>query len=152
MLFRSKPHEFFSVTYGAGGSTRDNSWAAVQALISAGSHAAPHLSCIGASRASVREQLAQYKAAGITRLIALRGDLPSGYGMGGEFKYAADLVAFVRAETAEWFEIYVAAYPEYHPQAKTAKADLDAFAAKMQAGATAAITQRSEERRVGKEG
>ena len=135
--------EFFSVTYGAGGSTQDKSWAAVQAVQAAGSEVAPHLSCIGASRDSIRAQLQTYQAAGIRRIVALRGDLPSGYGMGGEFKYAADLVAFIRAETADWFTIYTAAYPEYHPQAKNAAKDLDAFVTKQQAGGanTQAITQ-----------
>jgi methylenetetrahydrofolate reductase (NADPH) len=139
--------QFFSVTYGAGGSTQDNSWKAIQALQSAGAQAAPHLSCIGATKHSISAQLAVYQAAGITRIIALRGDLPSGYGMGGEFKYASDLVAFIRETTGDWFTIYVAAYPEYHPQAKTAAKDLDAFVTKIKAGTdagigkTAAITQ-----------
>ena len=135
--------EFFSVTYGAGGSTQEKSWAAVQAVQAAGSDVAPHLSCIGATKDSIRRQLHQYQQAGIRRIVALRGDLPSGYGMGGEFKYAADLVAFIRAETADWFTIYTAAYPEYHPQAKNAQKDLDAFIAKIQTGGTktAAITQ-----------
>ena len=136
--------EFFSVTYGAGGSTQDNSWRAITALQAAGAQAAPHLSCIGATKSSIRTQLTTYQAAGIRRIVALRGDLPSGYGMGGEFKYASDLVAFIREATGDWFTIMVAAYPEYHPQAKSASKDLDAFVAKVKAGAggeTKAITQ-----------
>ncbi|MEY3996569.1 MAG: hypothetical protein RL344_912 [Pseudomonadota bacterium] len=136
--------QFFSVTYGAGGSTQINSWKAIEALQMTGSNVAPHLSCIGASRNSIKEQLSIYQAAGITRIIALRGDLPSGYGSTGEFKYASDLVAFIREVTGDWFTIYVAAYPEYHPQAQTSIKDLDAFAYKIKAGAggaTAAITQ-----------
>jgi methylenetetrahydrofolate reductase (NADPH) len=140
--------QFFSVTYGAGGSTQDNSWKAIQALQGVGAQAAPHLSCIGATKESIRKQLAAYQAAGIRRIVALRGDLPSGYGIGGEFKYASDLVAFIRETTGDWFMIYVAAYPEYHPQAKTSAKDLDAFVTKLKAGTdinsggeTAAITQ-----------
>lgn len=136
--------QFFSVTYGAGGSTQSNSWQAIQTVKSNGSDAAPHLSCIGASKDSIRTQLAQYQAAGIHKIVALRGDLPSGYGMGGEFRYASDLVAFIRQETADWFHIYVAAYPEFHPQAKHAQADLDAFVNKVKAGSggtVSAITQ-----------
>lgn len=136
--------QFFSVTYGAGGSTHTNSWKAIQALQMTGANVAPHLSCIGATRNSIQEQLSIYQAAGITRIIALRGDLPSGYGSGGEFKYASDLVTFIRETTGDWFTIYVAAYPEYHPQAQTSAKDLDAFVHKIKAGAggtTAAITQ-----------
>jgi methylenetetrahydrofolate reductase (NADPH) len=136
--------QFFSVTYGAGGSTQINSWKAIQALQTTGANAAPHLSCIGASKDSIRAQLSAYQAAGITRIIALRGDLPSGYGSGGEFRYASDLVAFIREVTGDWFTIYVAAYPEYHPQAQTASKDLDAFVHKINmsaGGETAAITQ-----------
>ena len=139
---------FFSVTYGAGGSTQANSWKAIEAVKATGAQAAPHLSCIGATKDSIRTQLAAYQAAGIRRIVALRGDLPSGYGMGGEFKYASDLVAFIRETTGDWFTIYVAAYPEYHPQAKTSAKDLDAFVTKLKAGEgadssnqTAAITQ-----------
>jgi methylenetetrahydrofolate reductase (NADPH) len=106
-----------------------------------GFEAAPHFSCIGATQASIRERLAQFQAAGITRIVALRGDLPSGYGSHGEFRYASELVAFIRAETGRHFHIEVAAYPEFHPQAKTPDADLKAFVAKAQAGADSAITQ-----------
>jgi methylenetetrahydrofolate reductase (NADPH) len=106
-----------------------------------GCAAAPHLSCIGQSHDSIRERLSAYAQAGIRRIVALRGDLPSGYGMGGEFRYASDLVAFVRAETGDHFHIEVAAYPETHPQAKSPMADLEAFAAKVKAGANSGITQ-----------
>ena len=133
--------EFCSVTYGAGGTTQSGTLQAVQAILADGVDAAPHFSCIGATQASVREQLQQFKAAGIKRIVALRGDLPSGYGLGGEFRYASDLVAFIRAETGRQFHIEVAAYPETHPQAKSPMADLEAFAAKVQAGADSGITQ-----------
>jgi methylenetetrahydrofolate reductase (NADPH) len=102
---------------------------------------APHLSCIGQSAESIRERLAAYAAAGVTRIVALRGDLPSGYGQGGEFRYASELVAFIRAETGDRFHIEVAAYPEAHPQAKSPQADLEAFVAKVRAGANSGITQ-----------
>ena len=133
--------EFFSVTYGAGGSTREKTLSTVLEIIDAGFAAAPHLSCIGQTRESIRERLASYTAAGIKRLVALRGDLPSGYGLGGEFRYASDLVAFVRSETGRQFHIEVAAYPETHPQARSPLADLDAFVAKVEAGADSGITQ-----------
>jgi methylenetetrahydrofolate reductase (NADPH) len=139
-LYALKP-QFCSVTYGAGGSTQDGTMQAVQAILAEGVDAAPHFSCIGATRQSIREKLAQFAAAGIRRVVALRGDLPSGYGAFGEFRYASDLVAFMRAETGERFHIEVAAYPETHPQAKSPQADLDAFAAKVSAGASGAITQ-----------
>ncbi len=139
-LYALKP-EFCSVTFGAGGSTQDGTLQAVTEIMGEGCPAAPHLSCIGQSRESIRERLAAYAAAGIRRIVALRGDLPSGYGVGGEFRYASDLVAFVRAETGDRFHIEVAAYPETHPQAKSPAADLDAFAAKVKAGADSGITQ-----------
>jgi methylenetetrahydrofolate reductase (NADPH) len=139
-LYTLKP-EFCSVTFGAGGSTQDGTLQAVTEIMTEGCPAAPHLSCIGQSRESIRERLAAYRAAGIRRIVALRGDLPSGYGLGGEFRYASDLVAFVRAETADHFHIEVAAYPETHPQAKSPTADLEAFAAKVKAGADSGITQ-----------
>ena len=139
-LYALRP-EFCSVTYGAGGSTQEGTFAAVREILGEGMAAASHFSCIGATRASVRAQLAQLKAMGVRRLVALRGDLPSGYGAGGEFQYASDLVAFIRAETGRDFHIEVAAYPEVHPQAKSPVSDLQAFAAKVQAGADAAITQ-----------
>jgi methylenetetrahydrofolate reductase (NADPH) len=139
-LYTVKP-EFCSVTYGAGGSTQQGTFDTVSAIQAEGVAAASHFSCIGATKASVREQLATLKAMGVKRLVALRGDLPSGYGMGGEFHYASDLVAFIRAETGDDFHIEVAAYPEAHPQAKSPDADLQAFATKVRAGANSAITQ-----------
>jgi methylenetetrahydrofolate reductase (NADPH) len=139
-LYALKP-EFCSVTFGAGGSTQDGTLQAVIEIMAEGCPAAPHLSCIGQSRESIRERLAAYSAAGIRRIVALRGDLPSGYGTGGEFRYASDLVAFVRSETGDRFHIEVAAYPETHPQAKSPLSDLDAFAAKVKAGANSGITQ-----------
>ena len=139
-LYALKP-EFCSVTFGAGGSTQAGTLATVQAILNEGVAAASHFSCIGATRDSVRQQLAQFKAMGVRRLVALRGDLPSGYGAGGEFHYASDLVAFIRAETGRDFHLEVAAYPEVHPQAKSPQADLQAFVTKVKAGADSAITQ-----------
>lgn len=139
-LYALKP-EFCSVTFGAGGSTQEGTLQAVTEIMAEGCPAAPHLSCIGQTRESIRERLASYTAAGIKRLVALRGDLPSGYGLGGEFRYASDLVAFVRSETGRQFHIEVAAYPETHPQARSPLADLDAFVAKVEAGADSGITQ-----------
>ncbi|MBB1072803.1 methylenetetrahydrofolate reductase [NAD(P)H] [Rhodoferax sp. 4810] len=133
--------EFCSVTFGAGGSTQEGTFNTVRDILVEGASAASHLSCIGATRAGVREQLATLQAMGVKRLVALRGDLPSGYGAGGEFQYASDLVAFIRAETGDSFHIEVAAYPEIHPQAKSPESDLKAFASKVQAGANSAITQ-----------
>lgn len=139
-LYAHQP-EFCSVTYGAGGSTQEGTFATVGDIIAEGVSAASHFSCIGATKASVRAQLHTLKAMGVRRLVALRGDLPSGYGAGGEFHYASDLVAFIRAETGDDFHIEVAAYPEVHPQAKSPEADLQAFATKVRAGADSAITQ-----------
>lgn len=139
-LYAHQP-EFCSVTFGAGGSTQEGTFSTVKAIQDEGVAAACHFSCVGATRATVREQLAALQAMGIGRLVALRGDLPSGYGIGGEFVYASDLVAFIRQETGDAFHIEVAAYPEIHPQAKSADADLQAFAAKVKAGANSAITQ-----------
>lgn len=139
-LAQLKP-EFFSVTYGAGGSTRERTLNAVLDLCKAGYSAAPHISCIGSSRASVREMLERYKSHGIRHLVALRGDLPSGTLFTGDFQYASDLVAFIREEFGNHFFIEVAAYPEYHPQAKTAQEDLANFKRKVEAGADSAITQ-----------
>ena len=133
--------QFCSVTYGAGGSTQEGTFGTVSEILAEGVDAASHFSCIGATRASVREQLAQLKAMGVKRLVALRGDLPSGYGLGGEFHYASDLVAFIRAETGDDFRLEVAAYPEVHPQARSPEADLKAYVTKVQAGAHSAITQ-----------
>ncbi len=139
-LYALRP-EFCSVTYGAGGSTQDGTFNTVREILTEGVDAASHFSCIGATRDTVRAQLAQLKAMGVKRIVALRGDLPSGYGLGGEFHYASDLVAFMRAETGDDFHIEVAAYPEVHPQAKSPEADLLAFVAKARAGANSAITQ-----------
>ena len=139
-LYAAQP-EFCSVTYGAGGSTQEGTFATVGAIIAEGVPAASHFSCIGATKASVRTQLATLKGMGVKRLVALRGDLPSGYGAGGEFQYASDLVSFIRTETGDDFQIEVAAYPEVHPQAKSPEADLQAFATKVKAGAHSAITQ-----------
>jgi methylenetetrahydrofolate reductase (NADPH) len=139
-LYALKP-EFCSVTYGAGGSTQQGTFDTVGEILAEGVSAASHFSCIGATKTSVREQLATLKGMGVQRLVALRGDLPSGYGAGGEFHYASDLVAFIRAETGDDFHIEVAAYPEVHPQAKSPEADLQAFVAKARAGADSAITQ-----------
>ncbi|MBS1131119.1 MAG: 5,10-methylenetetrahydrofolate reductase [Proteobacteria bacterium] len=139
-LAKLNPH-FFSVTYGAGGSTRERTFAVVKEIAAEGFDAAPHLSCIGSTRESIREILAEYKSAGIKRTVALRGDLPSGMAETGEFRYANELVEFIRAETGDWFSIEVAAYPEWHPQARSPKDDLEAFARKVKAGANSAITQ-----------
>jgi methylenetetrahydrofolate reductase (NADPH) len=139
-LYAFKP-EFCSVTYGAGGSTQEGTFATVAEIQAEGMAAASHFSCIGATKASVRAQLQQLQSMGVKRLVALRGDLPSGYGMGGEFHYASDLVAFIRAEMGDAFHIEVAAYPEFHPQAKSPEADLQAFVTKVKAGADSAITQ-----------
>ncbi|NBU19115.1 MAG: methylenetetrahydrofolate reductase [NAD(P)H] [Betaproteobacteria bacterium] len=139
-LYALKP-EFFSVTYGAGGSTQDGTLQQVQAILTEGFDAAPHFSCIGATRDSVREQLAAFKAAGIRRMVALRGDLPSGHGTFGEFRYASELVAFIREETGDYFHLEVGCYPEVHPQAKSPEADLEAYVTKVRAGANSAITQ-----------
>jgi methylenetetrahydrofolate reductase (NADPH) len=139
-LYALQP-EFCSVTYGAGGSTHAGTFTTVGEILAEGVEAASHFSCIGATRAKVRDQLAQLKAMGVRRLVALRGDLPSGYGIGGEFLYASELVEFIRAETGRDFRIEVACYPETHPQAKSPQGDLQAFATKVRAGADAAITQ-----------
>ncbi len=133
--------EFFSVTYGAGGSTRDKTLATVRRIAALGHEAAPHLSCVGSTEESIAETLATYRADGIRRVVALRGDLPSGMATAGEFRYAADLVAFIRAKQGADWKIEVAAYPEYHPQQRYAKLDVEHFVAKVQAGADAAITQ-----------
>ncbi|WEN43823.1 5,10-methylenetetrahydrofolate reductase [Thauera sp. GDN1] len=132
---------FFSVTYGAGGSTRERTFTTVKEIAAAGFDAAPHLSCVGSTRASIREILQEYRDAGIRRIVALRGDLPSGVVDPGEFRYANELVAFIRAETGEHFHIEVAAYPEWHPQARSPRDDLLAFKRKAEAGADSAITQ-----------
>ena len=137
--------EFFSVTYGAGGATRDKTLATVRSIAALGHEAAPHLSCVGSTAQGISEILASYRAQGIRRLVALRGDLPSGSVVGtnaaGEFRYASDLIEFIRkTQGSDWF-IEVAAYPEYHPQQRYAKQDLEHFANKVKAGANSAITQ-----------
>ena len=133
--------KYFSVTFGAGGTTQQGTLQTVLEIKSEGHEAAPHLSCVGGTRESLRAILQQFQDNGIRRVVALRGDLPSGYGGGGEFRYANELVEFIRKETGDWFHIEVAAYPEMHPQARSPQDDLQAFARKVQAGANAAITQ-----------
>jgi len=133
--------EFFSVTYGAGGATRDKTLATVQDIAALGFEAAPHLSCVGSTRENLAQILGTYRAQGIRRLVALRGDLPSGTATAGEFRYAAELVQFVRETQGSDWHIEVAAYPEYHPQQRYARQDLAHFAAKVRAGADSAITQ-----------
>ena len=135
-----KPH-YFSVTYGAGGSTREKTLSTVMDIAAAGYEAAPHLSCVGSTRENIAEILATYRAQNIRRVVALRGDLPSGTATAGEFRYASELVAFIRETQGPDWQIEVAAYPEYHPQQRYAAKDLQHFAAKMRAGANAAITQ-----------
>jgi len=139
-LGQLKP-EFFSVTFGAGGSTQDGTLSTVLDIRAAGYDAAPHLSCIGSTVGSIREIVHRYKDAGIRHMVALRGDLPSGMAMAGEFRHAEDLVAFVRQETGDHFHIEVAAYPEYHPQSRSAQEDLKNFKRKVEAGANSAMTQ-----------
>ena len=139
-LYALKP-QFFSVTYGAGGSTQDGTLQQVQSILQDGFDAAPHFSCIGTTREIVREQLAAFKAAGIGRMVALRGDLPSGHGTFGEFRYASELVECIRQESGEHFHIEVGCYPEVHPQAKSPQADVQAYVTKVKAGANSAITQ-----------
>ncbi|MFA6904304.1 MAG: methylenetetrahydrofolate reductase [NAD(P)H] [Gallionellaceae bacterium] len=133
--------EFFSVTFGAGGSTRDRTLETVQQIQADGYSAAPHLSCVGSTRDNIRAILQTYKTLGIKRIVALRGDLPSGMATTGEFQYANELVSFIRAETGDHFHIEVAAYPEFHPQAKSPRDDLLNFERKVKAGADSAITQ-----------
>jgi methylenetetrahydrofolate reductase (NADPH) len=132
---------FFSVTYGAGGSTRERTLETVVAIRSMGLRAAPHISCVASTQAGIRESLQGYREQGIDHLVALRGDLPSGLAVAGEFQYASHLVEFIRREFGDKFFIEVAAYPEYHPQARNAQDDLKNFKRKVDAGANAAITQ-----------
>ena len=133
--------EFFSVTYGAGGSTREKTLATVRDIAAAGFEAAPHLSCVGSTREGIAEILATYRAQGIHRLVALRGDLPSGTAVAGEFRYASELVRFIRETQGPDWHIEVAAYPEYHPEQRYARRDLQHFADKVACGANSAITQ-----------
>jgi methylenetetrahydrofolate reductase (NADPH) len=139
-LLPLKPR-FVSVTFGAGGSTQQGTLDTVLDMAGDGIDAAPHLSCVGASRQSLRDIVDQYRAHGIRHIVALRGDLPSGMVGVGEFRYASELVEFIRKEYGDWFRIEVAAYPEYHPQAKSPRQDLNNFVNKVKAGADAAITQ-----------
>ncbi|HEX3063325.1 MAG TPA: methylenetetrahydrofolate reductase [NAD(P)H] [Usitatibacter sp.] len=132
---------FFSVTYGAGGSTREGTLSTVLEIRSDGHEAAPHISCVASTREGLREVIEQYRDHGIRHIVALRGDMPSGLAMAGELRYASELVGFIRELTGDWFHIEVAAYPEYHPQARKAHHDIQAFKAKVDAGATSAITQ-----------
>lgn len=133
--------QYFSVTYGAGGSTREKTLSAVMDIAGAGFEAAPHLSCVGSTRENIAEILATYRAQDIHRVVALRGDLPSGTATAGEFRYAAELVRFIRETQGPDWHIEVAAYPEVHPQQRYAARDLQHFADKMKAGASGAITQ-----------
>ncbi len=132
---------FYSVTFGAGGSTREKTIGVVAELRADGREVAPHLSCIGATRASIGELLDDYRARGIRRLVALRGDLPSGMVDHGDFRYANELIGFIRSHSGDWFHVEVAAYPEMHPQAPSPGHDLDNFVRKVEAGADSAITQ-----------
>ncbi|MBU1215311.1 MAG: methylenetetrahydrofolate reductase [NAD(P)H] [Gammaproteobacteria bacterium] len=140
LLAAFKP-EFFSVTFGAGGSTQDRTLDIIKQIHAEGHNAAPHLSCVGSTRDNIRGLLNTYKDMGIKRIVALRGDLPSGMGSIGEFQYANELVSFIRAETGEHFHIEVAAYPEFHPQARSARDDMLNYKRKINAGANSAITQ-----------
>jgi len=139
-LAQLKP-EFFSVTFGAGGSTRERTLGTVLDIRAQGYAAAPHISCVASTKESIRDMLQRYKDSGIKHLVALRGDLPSGLAAAGEFRYANELVEFIRKEFGNQFVIEVAAYPEYHPQAKSAQDDLLNFKRKIEAGADSAITQ-----------
>lgn len=132
---------FYSVTFGAGGSTQEGTIQTVQSLIDSGSDAAPHLSCVGSSKENVLTLITRYQEMGVKRIVALRGDLPSGMGQYGEFHHANELVAFIREKTGDWFHIEVAAYPEFHPQAISAQKDLEHFVNKVKAGANSAMTQ-----------
>ncbi len=133
--------EYFSVTYGAGGTTQDGTLSTVLEIHRAGITAAPHLTCVSSSRQKIKDLVDYYKAEGIRQIVALRGDIPSGVGDVGEFRYASELVEFLRAEYGDWFHIEVGAYPEFHPQAPSAEADIRNFVNKVKAGADAAITQ-----------
>jgi methylenetetrahydrofolate reductase (NADPH) len=137
--------KYYSVTFGAGGSTQQGTLDTVLEILQEGAEAAPHLSCLGSSRETIRGLLNEYKSHGIKRLVALRGDMPSGYGAmdsaSSQFQYADELVAFIRAEMGDWFHIEVGAYPEMHPQAKSPQDDVNNFVRKVKAGADGAITQ-----------
>jgi methylenetetrahydrofolate reductase (NADPH) len=139
-LAKLKPR-FFSCTYGAGGSTREGTLETVLDIRAAGHEAAPHISCVASSKIDIAEQLDRYRSHGIRHIVALRGDLPSGLAATGEFRYASELVAFIRSRTGDWFNIEVACYPEYHPQTRDAADEIKNFKRKVDAGANAAITQ-----------
>ncbi|QOJ23742.1 MAG: methylenetetrahydrofolate reductase [NAD(P)H] [Gammaproteobacteria bacterium] len=139
-LARFNP-KFFSVTFGAGGSTRERTLETVLEIQTEGHVVAPHLSCIGSTQENIRAILEKYHQAGIRHIVALRGDLPSGMAQAGEFRYASELVAFIRQEYGTSFHIEVAAYPEYHPQARSAQSDFENFKRKIETGASSAITQ-----------
>ena len=139
-LAKFKP-EFFSVTFGAGGSTTDRTKETVFEMQAEGHQAAPHISCISSSKEEIRALLTAYKVHGIKRLVTLRGDVPSGEVSVGDFKYANELVTFIRQETGDWFHLEVAAYPEFHPEAISAAKDMANFKRKIEAGANSAITQ-----------
>ena len=132
---------FFSVTFGAGGSTREGTLETVLEIRAAGHEAVPHLSCVASTRAEIAAQLERYRAHGIRHLVALRGDLPSGVAATGEFRFANELVAFIRESTGGWFRIEVACYPEFHPQTRSAADEIHNFKRKVDAGADGAITQ-----------
>lgn len=139
-LAKLKP-KYFSVTYGAGGSTQAGTYETVKWLKDQGLDAAPHISCVGSTRTTIVEQLRRYQALGVKRIVALGGDLPSGMASHGEYRYAYQLVELIRAETGDWFHVEVAAYPEVHPRASSAEDDLRYFKRKIEAGANAALTQ-----------
>ncbi len=133
--------DFFSVTFGAGGSTRDKTYDTVINIQQNGVSAAPHLSCVASTKENIRDILANYREHGVSKIVALRGDLPSGMMSAGEFRFANELVDFIRSETGDHFQIHVAAYPEVHPQANSAAEDFNNFKRKVDAGANAVITQ-----------
>ena len=140
-LVKEVTPSFFSVTFGAGGSTQEGTLRTVESIHQSGQEAAPHLSCVGSSKENIYELLRLYKEMGVRRIVALRGDLPSGMGQYGEFHHANELVAYIRESYGDWFHIEVAAYPEMHPQASSVRADIEHFVTKIQAGANSAITQ-----------
>jgi methylenetetrahydrofolate reductase (NADPH) len=140
-LVKEVKPSFFSVTFGAGGSTQEGTLRTVESIHQSGQEAAPHLSCVGSSKENIYELLRLYKEMGVRRIVALRGDLPSGMGQYGEFHHANELVAYIRESYGDWFHIEVAAYPEMHPQASSVRADIEHFVTKIQAGANSAITQ-----------
>jgi len=140
-LVKEVKPSFFSVTFGAGGSTQEGTLRTVESIHQSGQEAAPHLSCVGSSKENIYELLRLYKEMGVRRIVALRGDLPSGMGQYGEFHHANELVAYIRESYGDWFHIEVAAYPEMHPQASSVRVDIEHFVTKIQAGANSAITQ-----------